>query len=78
MLPRRKLKRNIRKQVGAELGKAQRKLGLGRIKIFLALAKSRKVVWDQTSPDHSPKKCQSSKVDAVKSFVPSKAMSVVS
>ena len=41
MLPRRKLKRNIRKQVGAELGKAQPKLGLGRIKIFLALAKSR-------------------------------------
>ena len=40
------------KQAGAELGKAQPKLGLGRIKIFLALAKSRKVVWDQTSPDH--------------------------
>ena len=34
------------KQAGAELGKAQPKLGLGRIKIKLALAKSRKVVWD--------------------------------
>ena len=44
MLPRRKLKRNIRKQVGAELGKAQPKLGLGKIKIDLALVKSRKVV----------------------------------
>ena len=30
-------------QAGAELGKAQLKLGPGRIK---ALAKSRKVVWD--------------------------------
>ena len=34
------------KQAGAELCKAQPKLGLGRIKINLALAKSRKVVWD--------------------------------
>ena len=34
---------NSDKQAGAELGKAQLKLGPGRIK---ALAKSRKVVWD--------------------------------
>ena len=32
------------KQAGAELGKAQPKLGLGKIKINLALRKSRKVV----------------------------------
>ena len=32
------------KQAGAELGKAQPKLGLGKIKINLALVKSRKVV----------------------------------
>ena len=37
---------NREKQAGAELGKAQPKLGLGRIKIDLALAKSRKVVWN--------------------------------
>ena len=36
-------KKIIKEQAGAELGKAQPKLGLGRIK---ALAKSRKVVWD--------------------------------
>ena len=33
-------------QAGAELGKAQPKLGLSRIKINLALPKSRKVIWD--------------------------------
>ena len=32
------------KQAGAELGKAQPKLGPGKIKINLALVKSRKVV----------------------------------
>ena len=35
---------NINKQAGAELGKAQPKLGPGKIKINLALVKSRKVV----------------------------------
>ena len=44
-----------KKQAGAELGKAQPKLGLGRKNINLALAKSRKVVWDLTSPDPSQK-----------------------
>ena len=37
------LVKNVKKQAGAELGKAQPKLGLGMIKAF---AKSRKVVWD--------------------------------
>ena len=37
---------DITKQAGAEVGKAQPKLGLGKIKINLALVKSRKVVWD--------------------------------
>ena len=35
---------NNEEQAGAELGKAQPKLGLGKIKINLALVKSRKVV----------------------------------
>ena len=37
------LVKNVKKQAGAELGKAQPKLGLGKIKINLALVKSRKV-----------------------------------
>ena len=36
--------RKFIEQAGAELGKAQPKLGLGKIKINLALVKSRKVV----------------------------------
>ena len=36
--------KKIEEQAGAELGKAQKKMGPGKIKINLALVKSRKVV----------------------------------
>ena len=67
----------LKKQAGAELDKSQPKLGLGRIKINLAMLNLEKLSGIRFHMIIA-KKIQSLKVDAAKVFVPSQAILVVS